>query len=757
MGKGKAKRKDAAKGADKASKEAHKHGNRHADRRSGAGPQTAARTPMVEDDLDAYYDEADGVDFGPADGVPDAPEVERDQLTQRDVAAELASELADVVYALQIRPEVRFVYISRSMEALLGYEPEDLYDDPEFGMKLVDKRDRQVVLDAIARPGPDPVNFTVRFRARDKRLIWTEHRARAVAYEDGQVVLYGAARDVTTHRFTQEALTDERERYRLLSENSQDVVLRSDADNLVTWASPSVVVALGWEPEDLIGRTLAEIVHPDDLMAGYHAQQRILLEGLDTVEGEARFLTPTGEWRWMRVLGRVLQDDEGNMVGSIGELRDIQSEMATRAELEREVDHDALTGLAKRGLTLARVQALLDGPDRAGLALLCASVDGLVAVNEAFTHTAGDRVLTVVSERLIEAVGDVDRLGRIAGGEFLVILTDVYTADEAGARAAELLGQLRGPVSIGPHEIEVTASIGVAMPDGDDASELMRDATTAMRQASVKGHDRWEFLDAERAHASRHRLAVQTALRRALTEDRIKPWYQPVVNLADSSVVGYEALVRWERSDGTVLEPAQFFDAAERSHLITTLDRIVLRHALDDMAQVDSRLIIAVNVSAATLSDGSFFDYVAAELERTGFDPQRLSLEVTETSLVDVSDAVRAGMTSLAQRGVVWWVDDFGTGYSSISHLRDLPVGGLKLDRSFTVGVASGDQRSIRVSQGLAGLARGLALRMVVEGVQGERDAAILLGQGWTFAQGWYFGRAERRMTQHLAAAPVGE
>lgn len=683
--------------------------------------------------------------------VLDSSTLERDLAAQRDVAAELAAELADVVYALQIRPDLRFIYISRSIESLLGYTPEELYADVNLGMTLVDPRDRTVVTDSISDPGADAVSFTVRFKAANGALVWTEHRARAVQYPDGQVVLYGAARDVSAHRVTEEELSDERERYRLLSENSQDVVLRSDADQIVTWASPSVAAALGWTPDELVGRQLAEIIHPDDLMAGYEAQMRIIREGLDTAVGEARFLTPTGEWRWMRVVGRVLLDDEGNLTGSIGELRDMQSEMATRAELEREIDHDALTGLAKRGLTLARVQDALDRPDRSGLALLCASVDGLVAVNEAFTHTAGDRVLTVVAERLIESVGDVDRLGRIAGGEFLVILNDVFSSDEAGHRAAELVAALRGPVPIGPHEIEVTVSIGVAMPDGNDASELMRDATTAMRQASVKGHDRWEFLDAERAHASRHRLAIQAALRHALAEDRIRPWYQPVVNLADGSVAGYEALVRWEREDGTVLEPDQFFDAAERTHLITTLDRTVLRRALDAILEQDPRLGIATNVSAPTLSDGGFFDYVVGELERTGLDPNRLGLEVTETALVDVSDSVKAGMTRLAQLGVTWWVDDFGTGYSSISHLRDLPVGGLKLDRSFTIGVAAGDQRSIRVAQGLAGLARGLSLRMVVEGIQGERDAAILLGQGWTLAQGWFFGRPTPHMNQDHA------
>lgn len=672
-----------------------------------------------------------------------------DTAAQAEVAAIVAAELADVVYALQVTPEVRFVYISPSVQDLLGRTPEDFYADVDLGMEIVDPRDRQVIKDSVAGIGVEDVTFTARFVTRDHHLVWTEHRARAVAYDGGQVVLFGSARDVTVHQSIQEALTDDRERYELLSQNFQDVILRSDANQLITWASPSISTALGWTPEELVGRELAEIVHPDDLLAGYEAQMRIMRDGLDTAEGEARFLTSIGEWRWMRVLGRVLQDDEGRMIGSIGELRNIQSEMATRLELVREIDHDTLTGLAKRGLTLARVQGLLDQPDRSGLALLCTSVDGLVAVNEAYTHTAGDRVLTVVAERLIEAIGDADRVGRIAGGEFLAILTDVFTPEEAGVRAGELLNKLRGIVSIGPHEIEVTVSIGVALPDGDDASELMRDATTAMHQASAKGHDRWEFLDAELAHESGHRLAVQTALRHALAEDRIGPWYQPIVNLSDGSVAGYEALARWQQPDGTVLEPEQFLAAAECSHLITTIDRIVLRAALEAILEQGPHLVIATNVAAATLADRGFFDYVAGELDRTGIDPTRLGLEVTETSLVDVSQAVRVGMMRLAERGVTWWVDDFGTGYSSISHLRDLPVGGLKLDRSFTVGVASGDQRSIRVAQGLAGLARGLSLRTVVEGIQGERDAAILLGQGWTHAQGWFFGRPAREMIQH--------
>ncbi|MHB1165675.1 MAG: putative bifunctional diguanylate cyclase/phosphodiesterase [Candidatus Nanopelagicales bacterium] len=681
--------------------------------------------------------------------VPDPHSVNGHRADREAVTAALAAELADVVYALQVRPDTRFVYLSRSIEDLLGYAPEDFYSDPAIGRGIVQAEDRHHFRVDLRSSASDTREFTARFTSRDGRTVWTEHRARQVKYDDGQIVLYGAMRTISALRPAEAAVIDEQEEYRLTSVHSQDVVLRSDADNRVEYASPSVTTVLGWAPEALVGRAIPDIVHPDDVRAGYHAQQALLRGESQYAEGEARFITSTGEWRWMRVVGRVVMAPDGSLAGTVVDLRDIQAEMATRAELEREIDHDALTGLAKRGLTLGRVQAALDRPDREGLALMCASVDGLVLINEAYTHTAGDRVLTVVAERLIRAVGDITRLGRVAGSEFLIVVDDVFTPDDVAARAVELLAAARGPVLLGTHEIEVSISLGVARPDGGDAAELVRDATTAMRQASAKGHDRWEYLDAERANASRSRLAVQASLRQALNDDHIRPWFQPVVNLSDSSLAGFEALVRWEGADGEVLEPAQFFDAAERSYLVTTLDRVILRGALDALVDVEPHLALATNVSAPTLADAGFFAYVVDELERSGISPSRLNLEVTETSLVDVSAAVRSGMRDLAALGVTWWVDDFGTGYSSISHLRDLPVGGLKLDRSFTMGVASGDQRSIRVSQGLAGLARGLALRTVAEGVQGERDAAVLLGQGWSMAQGWYFGRATREMAWH--------
>jgi diguanylate cyclase (GGDEF)-like protein len=506
------------------------------------------------------------------------------------------------------------------------------------------------------------------------------------------------------------------------------------------FASQSVLALLGHQPEDLYASpelVSGALVDPAGLCAALKEARP------DTVDVPVVLRTHDGETISTIHRVRCVTYEDGEIV-AYGAVRRAAPEHEPIVVEQLAAGDDSMTGLPGRSDTLAIIQAALNGPN--GVALLCASVDNLSQVNEHHGHEAGDSVLAEVARRMRASVDGGARIGRGAGGEFVVLLDGVSSADVAGECAARVVGGVRGPISIVGDEVQLTVTVGVALASGGDARELMRDATTAMRQAAAKGGDRWEFLDPERALASRHRVAVQAALRQALADNRIRPWFQPVVNLATEQLAGYEALVRWEKEDGTILEPAQFFDVAERSYLITTLDRIVLSRSLEALQDVAPGLLLATNVSGPTLTEGSFFDFVLGELERTGIAPQRLNLEVTETSLVEATQEVRLGMTRLAEAGVTWWVDDFGTGYSSISHLRDLPVGGLKLDRSFTMGVASGDQRSIRVAQGLAGLARGLSMKMVVEGVQGERDAAILLGQGWNLAQGYVFGRPNPEM-----------
>lgn len=414
---------------------------------------------------------------------------------------------------------------------------------------------------------------------------------------------------------------------------------------------------------------------------------------------------------------------------------------ASEAAREHAVKFDWLTGLAKKPLSLIRVQELLDTRSTPGWALLCVGVHGMTAINQAFNYQAGDAVLSAVAARLVDAVGAHDRVGRIAGDEFVVILRDIVTAADAAEAAQRLIEAVQGSVLFDGNTIEVSACVGIAMLEEQDAEALVRDATGAMRVASRQGFGNYAFVDENSAKLSRIALETQLQLREALSHGEVTAWFMPVVRLEDNLLCGYEALVRWSRRDGTVVTPDQFLAVAERSHFIIDIDRLVLRQAVDTLGSINAELHIAVNVSAQTLHAGNVGAMVRGELERSGVDPRRLHLEVTETALLNVSDSVKHVMRELAKLGITWWLDDFGTGYSSISHLRDLPIHGVKLDQTFTTGLIAGDSHASRLTRGLAGLADGLNLRTVAEGVETAEQAALLRGQGWELAQGWHFGK----------------
>jgi diguanylate cyclase (GGDEF)-like protein/PAS domain S-box-containing protein len=660
----------------------------------------------------------------------------------QDAADAMSSGLAVFTFAMELQPLVRAVYVSASVEEYLGYTATELQADPGSFVRVLAPKEQDALRGAAHWQGGEQQPFRMPMRRRDGQIVWAELVCLVESSPEGRLMLFGAARDISALRAAEVQVRAVSERYDLLSENSMDVVYSAGVDRVITWISPSVERALGWKPDDLIGRLASVLVHPEDLQALMVKQDEIIKSGGTGGSAELRIATADGGWRWMRVRGRVVRDDDGAIIGGIDELRDMQAEMDLRVDMARGLEHDGLTGVANRALALRRISTIIDRERDGEWALLCVGIDGMTRVNEAFGYTAGDRVLAAVAQRLVDVTGAADRVARVAGDEFVVLLPEASTTAAASASAAErILEAIRGAVTIGPYDIDVTACVGIAAFVDGGAEELLRDATMAMRQASSHGTDRWGFLDTGLAAFARSALTVQNELRDALREGRVHAWFQPVVSLADRSLQGYEALVRWIREDGTVVPPDEFLPVAARTDLILAVDSTVLAQAFDALATLPEHLTIAVNVSAATLTRGDLCEEVKAHVARTGVRPSRLHLEVTETSLINVTDAVLHTMRTLESGGVAWWIDDFGTGYSSISHVRDMPLAGVKLDRSFSTGIGAGLDRDLHLAKGVAGLAEGLGLRTIAEGVETEEEATTLARLGWAVGQGWLFGR----------------
>lgn len=647
----------------------------------------------------------------------------------------LAENSSDVVLLCDRAGHVSWV--SPSVERTTGWPTYQLVGRPLH--ELAHPGDAGRVQAALSRTY-EPLSLTFRVRCADGTHRWMSGAGRWAHDEQRDAGLVLSLRDVHEQTLAEQALAERESRYRLLSENATDVVLQLDEQNRVVWASESVTWVLGWPVSDLLGRTATELVAPESLEYAVSKLAADLAD--DSTPGQLLVLRSDGSTCWMSVAShRVVTDGVPHRVLT---MRDVTDSVQARLELEHAIGHDPLTGLGTRRTVLTRLSRAIDDVrgTRLSVAVLCVGIDQLRDVNDALGHAAGDVVITRMAARIAESVGDQDLVGRGGGAEFLVIVPGLADPADAAVVADRLLQVAQGDVAVGPHVVLPTLSIGIATGGARSlADDLLRDAGIALAQAKAQGRNRHAFADVVVAKEAQRRLDVDGAIRTGLREREFVPWFQPIVVLPGGRLAGYEALVRWVRPDGSAVEPAAFLPVAERSSLITELDLAILERSLESLRELPDGLTVAVNVAAQSLSSVSYVDRAVGLIEAAGVPTHRLHLEVTETAVLRIDDQVRDAMRRMAATGARWFMDDFGTGYSSISHLRDLPISGMKLDRSFTSALGRGDETSARLAQALAGLARGLGLDTVAEGVETQEEADELAGYGWVHGQGWLFGR----------------
>ncbi|MFM7549808.1 MAG: EAL domain-containing protein [Cyanobacteriota bacterium] len=526
------------------------------------------------------------------------------------------------------------------------------------------------------------------------------------------------------------------------------------ADGRLLEVNPALCRMLGRSEASIRQLALGELSPPDDLGSSLPLLEEITAERCQSVQIEQRFLHGEGHAIRCQVsVSGLRREDRWLFIIQAVELpghRERHQPLADQALRQRLAGQtDPLTGLPSRVVLLERIDATLRGADhRAGwLAVLSVGMDGLSQVNHALTHRAGDQLLATVASRLVEALDEGQAVARGTGDTFIVYLDQLPEPEQAGRSAERLRLAIKGTINFEGHPINPSVSIGVAVAGAalamaPSADELLRDATLAMRQATSLGRDRWSFADPDLAIRARAALRLQEDLRLALDAGELEAWFMPLVDLGNAGLQGFEALVRWQRRDGRLELPDMFLPCARRGRLAEAIDLQMLRQSIDALASLPERLIVAANLSAETLARADLAALLQRWLEEKGVAPQRLHLEITETALITLGPEVNATIQGVAALGVRWLVDDFGTGFSSISHLRDLPIHSLKLDQSFTDGLRRGDQKSVRLVQALAGLAEGLGLDTVAEGIESAEEAASLRDLGWRCGQGWYFGKA---------------
>jgi diguanylate cyclase (GGDEF)-like protein len=408
---------------------------------------------------------------------------------------------------------------------------------------------------------------------------------------------------------------------------------------------------------------------------------------------------------------------------------------------------DPLTGLLGRAALIDRAQHALDRRVRYGgtVAVIFLDIDDFRAINSSLGYRSGDRLLAAVAERLLATLRTADTLGRTGGDDFAVVLEDLVDASAAYDVGTRLLEAMIEPFDLGGEPVSVTASIGITVSTGaETAEELLGQAGTALDRARDSGDGRYAVFETGMLSAARSRVALKADLRTAIAERQVTAWYQPIVALADRTTVGVEALARWEHPTRGLVMPDEFIPVAERTDLILALDTEILRRAAHDGARWNGPgrigpLGISVNMSARTLEEPGLADTVLTAIDVAGLSPRRLTVEITEHTLIVDSTVARASLARLRQAGVAVALDDFGVGHSSLSYLERFPVDKLKIDRSFVSRVTDAEGR--RLTGAIVAMAGTLGLDVVVEGIETRAQLEALLDLGCTTGQGFFLGR----------------
>jgi diguanylate cyclase (GGDEF)-like protein/PAS domain S-box-containing protein len=553
------------------------------------------------------------------------------------------------------------------------------------------------------------------------------------------------------------ALRESEQRFRLIADNSSDVIGIVDRASRVLYASPACERVLGYRADQLLGRTLFGISHPDDVPHALEIAQQLETSD-DIVRFEHRVVRgDDGRHVWVETIARVTARDERGRVLEIQCVaRDVSERRQTAEAMEHLAFHDTLTGLPNRALLLDRLRQAVARSRRGGatIGLLFLDLDRFKDVNDTMGHDAGDALLRAVAERLRVSIRLGDTAARFGGDEFVVLCEPIHTELDAVAVAERISTAMEQPFDIAGRVVRASFSTGVAVAHaGTTADELLQQADLAAVHTKERGRSRYEVFDAElRAVAAARRDTAQ-ALHRALADEQFVVLYQPILDLRRDAVVGFEALVRWDDPARGLVAPAAFLPVAEETGLIGPITSRVLERSLEQLAIWQQRhgrqFVMHVNVAGGQLDGHDFVDEVGRILRERAVDPSRVCLELTEAALLRDVDRTRGRLEALRDLGVAVALDDFGTGYSSLSYLQQFPVSQLKIDPCVTRELAH-DARGSAVAETIIDLAHVLDLEVVGEGVETRDHLDALAALGCDRAQGYF-------LAPPLTAAEVDE
>ncbi|ELS02909.1 PAS domain S-box/diguanylate cyclase (GGDEF) domain-containing protein [Xenococcus sp. PCC 7305] len=646
------------------------------------------------------------------------------------------------------------LYISPAYEQVWGRTCESLYEDPQswlFAIHPEDSFKALATLETQFRTG-DEFQEEYRIVRPDGSIRWVSVNAFPIRDSSGKVNRFvGIAEDITQRKLAKLAMRKSEEQFRLTFEMAPIGMAITAINGQFKRVNQALCEALGYEEQELLKLSFADITYSEDLELHQTQQEALLKNKGSDFQIETRYIS-----RDLQIVDALLKvvivrDSKGQPLHFNNQIVDITERKHMEKQLLHDALHDSLTGLPNRALFMDRLDHELKRakahPDYV-FAVLFLDLDRFKVVNDSAGHLVGDQLLIEISRRLEKTVNFTDTVARLGGDEFTILLENIHNIKNAIAVAEKIDLALGVPFKLKGYELFTSASIGIALSSEgyENPDEIMRDADLTMYSAKEQGRARYEIFNSSLHDRAITRLQLETDMRRGIEREEFLIYYQPINSLKTGKLAGFEALARWKHPVRGIVSPAEFIPVAEETGTIIPLGTWIMERACNQMKLWQElypqkcSLQISVNLSGKQLRDPSLLEKIDGILQNTGLSGEYLKIEITESSLIENMEVATQTLLDIKNRGIKLSMDDFGTGYSSLSYLHLFPVDILKIDRSFVQDIQI-NKGNYAIVKAIVTLAHVLEMEVIAEGIEDSFQLEQLKLLNCEYGQGYYFAK----------------
>lgn len=665
----------------------------------------------------------------------------------------LLDNLEGMVYCNLVDPEWTMLFASKGCFELTGYSAESLILNQLISYeRITHEDDRVFVRNTILQAINQRTRFEIEYRIRhcDGHVVWVCERGSPIYDEHGKVqAIEGYIHNISERLHAEQSLRDAETRFRSIFENSIEGIFQTTPSGQYLIVNPALARMYGYSSPEHLTSALNNIQQQLYVLPSRREDfMRMMAESGSVKNFESQVYRRDGSIIWISESARMVHDESGKLLYYEGSVEDISERKSYEQKIEYQATHDSLTGLPNRYMLNDRLQQHINFADRyqTKLAVAFLDLDQFKLINDSMGHEAGDQLLITISDRLASIVREADTVARLGGDEFIILFSNIQKLDDIAISMQRILTAVAETCSIKGVEFVVSCSAGVSIyPDnGLDPNTLIKNADTALHKAKQAGRNRYQLYTEELNVRLTERVMMEYRLRLALERNEFLLHYQPKLDLATGCISGAEALIRWQPPDEAMMPPDKFIQIAEETGLIEQIGEWVVVTACSEAKALQLRLgrpvPVAVNVSPRQFRQSGLADKVKSILETTGLAADLLTLEITESLLVDNPQKFIDTLHALKGIGVKLAIDDFGTGYSSLAYLKDFPVDWLKIDKAF-VSTLEKEPSNVAILNAIIVLGHNLGIHVIAEGVETAYQHNYLQGIGCDEMQGYYFSK----------------